>query len=298
MDRTPYVVALDVGGTSVKSAAFAQMQLLDTLQQTPVNSQAAADTIINSLCAIIRWHQSSLSGELLAGLAVSFPGPFDYAQGISRMTGIAKYDALYGLNIGDQLRKQLGYERLPVRFRNDAEAAVVGEARYGAGQPFQRLIGITLGTGLGSAFVVDGEPVTTGAHVPPHGWLYPYPFNGQMADAVFGQRGLVARLQQIDPTLLALATAASQAEHGDQDVITVFADYGADLATFLQPWITAWDAEALLVLGGISALFPFFGPTLAEGLAIPVRKGTLGYHGALYGAAAMFSGDYSNEHIA
>ena len=87
---------------------------------------------------------------------------------------------------------------LPIFFRNDAEAAILGEARYGAGTRYQRLIGVTLGTGMGSAFVVDGVKVTQGPGVTRDGWLYHVPYHARPADDVFSTRGLLTRLRAIN----------------------------------------------------------------------------------------------------
>ena len=65
-----------------------------------------------------------------------------------------------------------------ILFRNDAEAAINGEANYGAGQDFDSVIGITLGTVLGTAFIVNGVSVHAGQGIPPNAELFPLKFNG------------------------------------------------------------------------------------------------------------------------
>jgi glucokinase len=101
-------------------------------------------------------HLSESHTPDLLGVAFGFPGPFDYEAGICLIEGVEKYGALYGVNIRDAIRTRLDLGDLPILFRNDAEAAVVGETRYGAGRNYPRVIGVTLGTGCGSAFLVDG----------------------------------------------------------------------------------------------------------------------------------------------
>src|SRR4029453_9406903 len=92
----------------------------------------------------------------VSGVVLGFPGPFDYATGICRIEGVQKYGAIYGVAMRDALRARLDLSDLPILFRNDAEAAVVGEARYGVGRENRRLIGVTWGAGWGSAFLVAG----------------------------------------------------------------------------------------------------------------------------------------------
>lgn len=284
------VIALDVGGSSVKSGQVAPGgRLVGPVTTTPVDSHADADTILETFTQVIRTEQQRLPPDTyLLGLALAFPGPFDYAAGISYIQGVAKYESLYGINVGQALRERLRTPDLAIRFRNDAEAAIVGEALYGAGRPYARLIGVTLGTGCGSAFVVNGHPVEKGPGVPPHGWLYPIPFQGRPADEVFSTRGLLARLRAAGVDVPDIPAAAQQARAGDPSARAVFQTFGADLATFLAPFVAAFRAQAVLVLGGIARSFDLFGSALAKGLPIPVLPGQLGVRAGLLGAAALF----------
>src|SRR5215207_4070739 len=169
------ILALDVGGSSVKSALVTNRQhIVGQVQEDCITSVASAPEILNALAAIISAHLENASG--LYRIAFAFPGPFDYVQGISFIHNQAKYDALYGLRLGTELKKILRIPSLEIRYRNDAEAAILGEALYGVGVPYVRLLGVTLGTGLGSAFIAERKLITEGEAVPPHGWLYSCPF--------------------------------------------------------------------------------------------------------------------------
>jgi glucokinase len=187
----------------------------------------------------------------------------------------------------DALRSRLDLGDLPILFRNDAEAAVVGEARYGAGRDYRRLIGVTLGTGCGSAFVVDGVPVTSGPGVPPNGWLYPALFHGLRADDLFSRRGLEARLRAAGGAQRSVKDAAAAARAGDAGARQVFEEFGADLGIFLNSFVVTFAAEAVLVLGRIAGAIDLFGPPLREALSVPALPGKRGADAALLGAADL-----------
>jgi glucokinase len=282
------IIALDVGGTSIKSAVVASTAcIVGQLVVTPTDSQAEADIILATFTDIIRHHQAHLDPARLRGVAFGFPGPFDYEHGISRITGVAKYEAIYGLNIKAALQIRLALHTLPIVFRNDAEAAIIGEARYGAGRLYRRLIGVTLGTGCGSAFVADGAPVTVGTNVPANGWLYPMLFRGAPADDIFSRRGLEARLRAAGAASLDVKEAAALARQGNITVQQVFRAFGADLGEFLRPYAVNFQAEAVLVLGGIAGAFDLFGAALSRVLPISVLPGQCGAEAGLLGAADM-----------
>lgn len=283
------VVVLDVGGTSVKSAVVRRDGLLrGDAQQTPIDSRGAAETIIETLAVIINQHMAALGADLLLGIVLGFPGPFDYATGVSRIQGVAKYEAIYGLNIGQELRSRLGIGDLPLHFYNDATAAIVGETRFGAGRSFSRVIGVTLGTGCGSAFLVDGVPVAGGAGVPPEGVLYHVLFKGQQADDIFSIRGLLARLTAAGFQVDGIKAAARLARNGHAGAGQVFAQFGDDLGVFLRPWTVSFLADGVLLGGGIARSFDLFGPAVAARVPVPVLQNALGAEAALLGAAALF----------
>jgi len=282
------VIALDVGGTSVKSVLVTPAgHVIGEPSITPIDSSSRADLILSTFAEIINTHLAQAQTSDILGVALGFPGPFDYAAGICLIEGLEKYGAIYGVDMRAAFRARVDLSGLPILFRNDAEAAVVGEARYGAGQNYRRLIGVTLGTGCGSAFLVDGVPVMSGPGVPPNGWLYPMLFRGLRADDVFSSRGLEARLQAASVAKLNVRDAAAAARAGDSGARQVFEGFGADLGSFLNPFAVAFAAEAILVLGRIAGAMDLFGPSLHQALSVPALPGQRGPDAALLGAADL-----------
>ena len=282
------VIALDVGGTSVKSSLVAQAGcVIGEPAITPIDSSGGATGILETFAKIVRTHLGQARISNVIGVTLGFPGPFEYDAGICLIEGVEKYGSIYGVNLRDVLRDRLDLGDLPILFRNDAEAAVVGEARYGTGRDYRRLIGVTLGTGCGSAFLVDGLPVTSGPGVPPNGWLYPVLFRGIRADDVVSRRGLDSRLQAAGITDFNVKAAAAAARAGDAGGRQVFEAFGADLGSFLNSHAVAFAAEAVLVLGRIAGAMDLFGPSLRQALSVPALPGERGSEAALLGAADL-----------
>src|SRR5688572_27556271 len=100
-DERP-VIALDVGGSSVKSALVAaDQQIVGDVCVDVIQSGATADEILKMLAAIISVHLDKM--REVRGIAFAFPGPFDYEQGICLIQNQAKYESLYGVNVGARL---------------------------------------------------------------------------------------------------------------------------------------------------------------------------------------------------
>ena len=100
-------------------------------------------------------------------MSVAVPGPFDYAARHRPLPRVAKFDALNGVDVGAALVER-GIKG-PIGFTSDAQAFLRGEAIAGAAIGYARAMGVTLGTGVGSAFLADGVMVDTGPLVPPEG---------------------------------------------------------------------------------------------------------------------------------
>jgi glucokinase len=282
------VIALDVGGTSVKSGVvYAHQQHIITVTRTIIDSSADADAILASLTRIVVGHLVELQGKEIRGLALAFPGPFDYEAGICQIQGLEKFGTIYGVNIRHALQERLD-ALLPILFRNDAESAIVGECLYGAGQGYRRIIGVTLGTGLGSAFIVDGVRQASGKGVPEGGWLYEMPFKAKRADDCFSIRGITARLEVVEERSGDLLATANRARQGNDRIRQVFAKFGADLADFLQPFVHEFAADAVLVLGGIAGAFDLFEAPLRDRLTVPAITGSRGADAPLLGVAELF----------
>lgn len=281
------IVALDIGGSSIKSAlATARSKIVGDVSVHPIDSKASAAEILETFSEVIAGHLEDCRGT--SAIAMAFPGPFDYKQGISLIQGQEKYDMLYGLDISASLKEILGMPELQIRYRNDAEAAILGEALYGAGAEFSRLIGLTLGTGLGSAFVVDGTIVTEGAGVPEHGWLYSQPYGTQRADDVFSTRGLLARLREHGIQAADVVSAITIPNEQNQTLDEAFVSFRTDLGNFLRPFVSDFRADGVLVTGGIAETWDWFAPSLMRSLPVSIVKGTLGKDAPILGVAALY----------
>lgn len=279
------VIALDVGGSTVKHGLVTLADTPEvTLDTTPISSLGSTSEIIGTLAGIIEAYLDQ--AESPPQIGIGFPGPFDYNDGVSYITGLAKYEAIYGLNIRLLLTDALHRSDLDIRFRNDAEAAIVGEAIYGAGVKYARIIGVTLGTGMGSAFVENGRCILHGRGIPENGWLYPVMFNDIRADDVFSTRGLLQRFAEAD----ILCDDIADADRSDPQVQRVFAQFGADLGEFLQPFVRSFQADAVILLGGLSGAFDLFAEDIKAQLqTTDVIRCKLDERAALLGAAQLFA---------
>lgn len=282
------IVGVDIGGHHVAAAAVAPgMAVADSYHHVACTPQDDRDTLIAAWAGAIDAVTDHVGPDHVDGIGIAMPGPFHYAAGIGYFAGNAKFTALYGVDVGQALRAALRHPR-PIRFLNDATAFAVGAA------PAQgNVVGVTLGTGLGSAFLRDGIPAIDGDDVPPHGSLWHLPFREGIADDHVSARWLTARIRQRLDGIDSVVAAAEAARAGNWTAITIFADYGDNLGTILSPWVERFGAVTVMLGGRICGAFDLFGPALRRHLPatrIAVHADT--EDAAILGAARTFDATF------
>ena len=178
------VAVLEVGGSHVTAAVVSPGGWdVTVVDRAKLESQQPAEAVAGQLAAVAR------KLPLANGLAVALPGPFDFATGVAWYRGQDKFDQLYGFNLGASLRAELALDRLI--FMNDAEAFAVGEWTAGEVRGVERCVGVTIGTGIGTAFLADGRVVREGETVPPGGELYKTSYDGKPLEDSISARAIL-----------------------------------------------------------------------------------------------------------
>jgi glucokinase len=146
--------AIDIGGTGTKLGIVAEdgTVLRRRTISTRAHSEPAAlmDAIASSLRLLLDARESQRNP--VAGVGVSVAGFLDREH--SAMVNNANLPAFHGFPLRRALEERLS---LKCRLEVDSNAAVVAEYRHGAGRGSTRLLGVTVGTGLGGGVIIDGQ---------------------------------------------------------------------------------------------------------------------------------------------
>lgn len=242
------VGALEIGGTHVSAVVLAVGQRTIEPASLRRDELAPGGTHVELVRSIVSAAQR-LSAPAVTRWGVATPGPFDYARGISRIRGVAKLDALYGVDLRAELSSALGLRPQDVLFLNDADAFLIGEWWAGAAQGHERAMGVTLGTGLGSAFLERGRIVETDPRVPREGRLDLVPFRGAPVEKTLSRRGLRSAYGSDEPDVVEIAR---RARDGDRRATEVLRGFGSALGEFLAPWLERFNPTCLVLGGSIA----------------------------------------------
>jgi glucokinase len=203
------------------------------------------------------------------GVAVAIPNPFDYDEGISYMRH--KYHQLYGKDLRRGLAERLGSNPFRVHFLNDAAAFLIGELHQGAAIGVSRSIGITLGTGVGSAFAVGGKIVLTGRGVPPRGEIWDLPYRNSTVENFISTRSLQRTYEQltgIRSEVRDIAALGVQHPHSRE----TFEAFGKELGSVLRDTCLEFAPQRIVLGGGISRAADLFLPAAERELADPATQ--------------------------
>ncbi|MDV9172486.1 ROK family protein, partial [Streptomyces sp. W16] len=240
------IPVLEIGGTHV-TAALVDLRdgRISSRTREPLDADGDAEAILGA----VRHCADGLSVSPGARWGVAVPGPFDYARGIALFRGVGKFDALYGIDVRAALLHRLRQRPGEVVFLNDAHAFLTGEWSAGTVREHRRAVGITLGTGVGSAFLVDGRICDQGPGVPPEGRMDLTEIDGRPLEDTVSRRAILARYG--DPAA-DVRDIAERARAGEERARQALDGAFTGLGAVLGPRLLAFGATALVVGGSMA----------------------------------------------
>ncbi|WNM38955.1 ROK family protein [Micromonospora halotolerans] len=290
------VLAVDVGGTTIKGAVVGE----DGRRRHTLTAPSRADDdpvkAVRSLCLQLRDDALDL-GAAPAAIGVVTPGLVDETNGVVRYAANLRFrDVPLRALVGDDLG-------LPVAVGHDARAAGVAEAVAGAARGLDNFLLLPLGTGIAAAVVVHGEPVpgATGSagevgHMPVHPGGEPCSCGQRGCLEVYASAGgLARRYARLGGTPDSDSRAIADAVATDPVAATVWNDATQALGIALATLTLTLDPARIVLGGGLAdAGALFFDPVrdalraaLAWRTPPPVLRSAFGAQAAQVGAAVL-----------
>lgn len=150
----PYAIGIDCGGTNtVMGVVDTRGKVIVTTSIKTQDYKEFSDFIDAIAKSLNRIMQEVGGAQLIKGIGIGAPNANFYTGNIEYAPNLPWKGTL---PLAEMLYDRLG---IPVAVTNDANAAAIGEMTYGAARGMRDFIMITLGTGVGSGIVVNGELV-------------------------------------------------------------------------------------------------------------------------------------------
>ena len=306
-------IGVDIGGTNVKLGLVRGRQVLARRSFPAASISSGPRALEEGIVAAVRSMQGSFRGKM-ESVGVGVPGLVLYPQGIVQTCANVK--GWKNVPLQSRLRRRLG---VPVRVDNDVHAMTLAEWRYGAGRGALNLVCVTLGTGVGGGFILNGKlyrsrwgpsaeigHVAVGEKGPPcscggRACLERYVGNRDVIRILrrkleSGRKSRIlrlvdGRLDQITPE-----TVDRACELGDRLAIETWAEAGQKIGLVLSKVVMLLSPDRIVIGGGLSRagrwLFDPIRKTLRERALftlkkIPVVPAQLGLSAGVIGAALL-----------
>ncbi|WP_158856802.1 ROK family protein [Lunatibacter salilacus] len=276
------LIGVDIGGSHLTAGFVNPIDFTlnpETIIRKQVDSLGSKEEILSS------WEKTFQQMEIQphTRVGIAMPAPFDYTHGIAQLKEQGKFRSIYGINLRDYFSDRLQLPGGAIFFYNDAASFLQGEAMFQRLPSNQRLIGITLGTGLGSAFKM-GDWAEDAA-------LWSSNFKGQQAEYYLGTGWFVNWIrQEYEIEISGLKELMTNPEWEDltRQALEIF---GTNLGEFLAIHCTLQNIEKIIIGGNMAKAKGYFVPAMRKvlndkGLDIEVVFSQLGEHAALVGAAS------------
>ncbi len=147
-------IGIDIGGTNTKIGFVTVQGQCLSASSIPTQSHLPFENFVQRVVGQVDLLKADLEADSsLIAIGIGAPNANYYSGNIEKAPNLHWGD---NVPLGDTLSKIFG---LPVAVTNDANAAALGEMKYGVAKGLSDFVVITLGTGLGSGIVVNGNLV-------------------------------------------------------------------------------------------------------------------------------------------
>ena len=243
------IVGVDLGGTSVR-AGKVQGGTVTRHAQRRISGDAAEEIVLAEIFATV----DEVIDDGVTGIGCGVPSVVDVERGI--VYTVEHIPSWREVHLREAFEARY---RRPATINNDANAFALGELHFGKGRGFRHLVGITLGTGVGSGVVVDGR-LYSGANCGA-GEIGSIPYRDATIETYCASHFFHRRAGVGGDVVY------ERACQGDVEAVRLFHDYGRELGEAVLIVLYCFDPELIVFGGSITRAFRLFEPGLRERLA-------------------------------
>ncbi|MGN1061424.1 MAG: ROK family protein [Candidatus Coproplasma sp.] len=148
-----FYIGIDIGGMSLKGVEVDGDGKIICEDTAPTGEKDGGKSLAENVCELVNAliAKSGHGAIECAGVGIGCPGVIDSKNGTVVFAGNL---SLKNFPLVAEVQKAVN---LPVKITNDANAAALGEAKFGAGKAYDNAVFITLGTGVGGGVIIGGK---------------------------------------------------------------------------------------------------------------------------------------------
>ena len=241
-------IGIDLGGTNIRGGVVSEDSLSSILSQK-INASGSVNDVLKDLFSLV----DKLINSSIQAIGIGVPGLVETEQGI--VYDVVNIPSWKQVPLGQLLGDRYG---LPVFINNDANCFALGEFYFGKGKGLDSMVGLTIGTGLGSGIIIN-KKLYAGRNggAGEFGMIdyldkyVEYYASGQFFKNVYQADG---------------ETVFKNATEGDEKAIGMYEEMGSHLGNAIKTILYALDMELIVLGGSVRHAYRFFSKTLWQSL--------------------------------
>lgn len=261
-------IGVDIGGTTIKAALFNNEHEFLDFVFIKTNTKLGKKEVLMRIIRVI----DELICDDVVSIGVGCPGPFkNLKEGI---LGDLNNLPLKNVKLKELLKNRFN---IPVQINNDANCFTLAESKLGKGQNYSSVLGITLGTGIGTGLVINNKIYSgkgnalefSGAKI-----------NNKTVENILGKKSIIKlakkyKIKIKEPKEL-YAIAKDNKSKYNKLAKLAWKEFGIELGKITSILIQTLDPEIIVIGGQISNAWPYFSKsmqlTIKKNISIPAPK--------------------------
>ncbi|WP_101543726.1 ROK family protein [Bacteroides cutis] len=233
-------IGIDLGGTNIR-AGLVKDGVIIKKEIVPCPSQAIEQDVLLCLESLV----DRMMCPEVKGIGVGVPSVVDVKEGI--VYNVMNIPSWKEVPLKGLLEKRFS---IPVYINNDSNCFSLGVKQFGEGQPYHNVVGVTLGTGVGTGIIINdklyGGQNTGAGEIGSLPYLI-HDFEHYCSSAFF-----VRYYNTTGKEVAAKATA------GDVHALEIWKEFGSHLGELMKAILFTYDPEAIIIGGSIASAFTFY----------------------------------------
>lgn len=253
------IIGIDLGGTKVNVGLVEENKVIASKKEfLPTNCNDEWEV----LHLIIKLTKEVIANHKITGIGVGVPSILDRKNGI--IHEVQNIPTWKEVPLKTILEKEFS---VPVFIDNDANCFALGEYHFGAGKNCANLVGLTLGTGMGSGIITNNQLMGDANGGSGEFGMIPYK-NGVIEDYCSGK--FFKNILKVNGEAI-----SKKAAEGDKLALKAYEEFGEHLGNAIKTILYAIDPEKIIVGGSIVSSANYFDAGLKKCLSTFAYKKTL-----------------------